>query len=171
MLTNEQKSLLKRAQRQAELSDDEYREALQLLAGVRSSRDPRMGDRHLDKLTGYFEAIYWRKVDQGTCLNPSALVAKGWKRQWLPFLAPGYWAAKNNPQETSRDRYVKYNLAGQVTALENELYQMGFNTAYCAAIRVKVTGGRGGAQDVLRYKAALEKTVQSKRNKLENQPF
>jgi hypothetical protein len=166
MLTNEQKSLLKRAQRQAALTDGEYREALQLLAGVRSSTDPRIGDRHLDKLMGYFEAIYWRKVDQGTCLKPDALVGKGWKRQWLPFLAQDYWKDKNSKVETSRDRYVKGNLASEVTALENELYKMGFNTAYCSAIRLKVTGGRGGAYDVLRYKAALARTVESKRKKL-----
>jgi hypothetical protein len=165
MLTNEQKSLLKRAQRQAGLADAEYREALQLIAGVQSSTDPRIGDRHLDKLMGYFEAIYWRKVELEQCLNPAQLVANGENRLWLPFLAPDYWKNKNTKQETSRDRFVKGSLAADVTALENELYQMGFNTAYCSAIRLKVTNGRGGAQDILRYKAALERTVESKRKK------
>jgi len=65
MLSRPQQILLKRAQREAGLPDDEYRDALQTVTGCRSSKDPQLTDRHLDLLLGYFEAIHWRKVDAG----------------------------------------------------------------------------------------------------------
>lgn len=171
MLTNEQKSLLKRAQRQAGISDDDYRDALNLIAGVQSSTDPRIGDRHLDKLMGYFEAIYWKGVADGVLDCPEKLVKMGMTRQWLPFLAPDYWKNKNSKQETSRDRYVQGGLAGQIADLEREMGKLGFNAHYCNAIRVKVTGGSANGDNLWKYKAALERTLASKQKKLVEQPF
>lgn len=171
MLTNEQKSLLKRAQRQAEISDLEYREALQLIAGVQSSTDPAIGDRHLDKLMGYFEAIYWRKVDCMQVDDPDYLAKHGMKRQWLPFLARDYWKNKNTAKETSRDRYVTGNLAADIATLETGLAVLGFGAAYCTQIRLRVTGGHGTAKDLLNYKSALARTLESKQKQKVEQPF
>ena len=71
MLSRPQQILLKRAQREAGLSDDEYRDALQTVTGCRSSTAPALTDRHLDKVLAYFEAIHWRNVDAGE-LQPSS---------------------------------------------------------------------------------------------------
>ena len=65
MLTNPQKAILKRAQREAGLADADYRDALQTVAGCRSSTDPILTNRHLDKLLAYLEAIHWHAVDAG----------------------------------------------------------------------------------------------------------
>src|SRR5208283_660769 len=102
MLSRAQQILLKRAQREAALADGEYREALETVAGCRSSKDSPLTDGHLDSLLGYFEAIHWRKVDAGdlqrSC-RPDAV-----------FRQRGHWAAKNTRQETSRDRFINLNL-------------------------------------------------------------
>ena len=70
MLSRRQQILLKRAQREAGLSDNDYRDALQTVAGCRSSTSPVLTDRHMDKVLAYFEAIHWRAVDAGK-LQPS----------------------------------------------------------------------------------------------------
>jgi hypothetical protein len=171
MLSNDQKSLLKRAQRQADLPDSEYREALRLIAGVNSSTDPGIGDRHLDRLMAYFEAIYWRKIENEKHPDPDCLVRNGCKRQWLPFLARGYWANKNTKQETSRERFVAGNMADDIVRLESELHSLGYNMAYVVRIRLNVMQGRGTPRDMRNYKAVLERTINSKRKKLENVPF
>src|SRR6266496_1356837 len=120
MLSNPQKSLIKRAQRQAAL--------LTTLADVtslpliRSSKDPRLTDAHVDTILSYFEAIYWRKVDSGELQHFS--------RRHAPFLERGYWTAKNTRGNTSRDRYTAQDLAGQVTVLESEMYAAGHGFKY-----------------------------------------
>lgn len=166
MLTNEQKSLLKRAQRQADLPDADYREALQVIAGVSSSTDPRMGDEHLDKLMKYFEAIYWRKVETGDLTHKPG--------KWEPFLKRDYWKLKNTPQQSSRDRFTGRNLAQQIADLETAMADLGFNAYYCAKIKANVTSRGSTADASWKYKAALERTLASKRKKLEEhagQPF
>ena len=65
VLSRSQNILIKRAQREAALDDEEYREALQAVCGCRSSTDGKMTDRHVDLVLAYFEAIYWRGVDAG----------------------------------------------------------------------------------------------------------
>ena len=171
MLSNEQKSLLKRAQKQAEIPDAEYREALQLIAGVHTSTDPTIGDRHLDKLMGYFEAIYWQKVAAKTAASPDLLVKHGAKRQYLPFLAPEYWKNKNARASTSRDRYTDDSLARKIAALESELYQLGCNTWYVAKIKANVLGDRSDPAGLHKYKFALQRTIAAKQKKLETVPF
>lgn len=74
MITRDQQILLKRAQAQAGLDDGDYRAALETvtgMAGCRSSKDPRLADEHVDRLMGYFEAIYWREVDAWHLQEPS----------------------------------------------------------------------------------------------------
>lgn len=156
MLTNDQKSLLKRAQRQAGLNDADYRYWLGVIAQVESSTDARIGDRHLDRLLAQFEAVFWQRVDAGACARPRL------GDTWAPFRERGYWARKNTAAETSRDRFVKADVGGEIIALENEMYGLGFNTAYVAAIRLKVTGGHGTPRALQSYKLALARTVASK---------
>ena len=154
MLSNPQKSLLKRAQRQAGLSDSDYREALHQVTGCNSSTDPELTDRHLDKLLAYFEAIYWQGIDAGqlqlSC-NRSAV-----------FQARGFWARRNTPQETSRDRFNGQNTSQTVADLERRLADLGCNVAYCAAIRRNVCNGRSDARALHLYQAALERTLKAK---------
>jgi hypothetical protein len=165
MLSNAQKSLLKRAQRQAGLSDAEYRDALELIAGCRSSTSPALTDRHLDKLLAYFEAIYFRGLDAGklqaSCSGNAA------------FRQRGYWAAKNTNHETSRDRFNESNLGRSVADLERELNALGFGPGYCASIRRKATSGRDDAHALHLYRTALERTLTAKagRGKLVETPF
>lgn len=71
-LTNQQKSLLKRAQREAGLNDQEYRDILDTCTGARTSTAPELGDTHLDTLMKYIEAIYWRKRDSASVPSPPA---------------------------------------------------------------------------------------------------
>src|ERR1051326_9204948 len=127
MLTNAQKALLKQAQRQAGLEDEEYREVLETVSGCRSSTDPRLGDRHLDKCLAYIEAIFWRRVDQGKLErspNPRA-----------PFRQRGHWASKNTSKESSRDRYMQNDASELIARLEAEMAEYGCGPEYCAAIR------------------------------------
>ena len=83
------------------LADAEYRETLELtssLPGCRSSKDPRLNHRHLDKLMALFGAIYWHRVDSGE-LQPGC-------KPNSPFRKRGYWANKNRSDNTSRDRFI-----------------------------------------------------------------
>ena len=155
MLTRRQQILLKRAQREAALPDDEYREALETVSGCRSSKDPRLTDRHVDLTLAYFEAIHWRKADAGH-LQPS-------RGPNAVFRQRGYWARKNPGPQTSRDRYALPQLSREIGALETALAELGFGDAYCAAIREKVTHGRADAHSGHLYKAALERTLRAKR--------
>jgi hypothetical protein len=75
MLSRAQQILLKRAQREAGLQDDEYRDALEVVTGCRSSTDRDFTDRHLDLCLSYFEAIFWRKVDAGELHTPCSAAA------------------------------------------------------------------------------------------------
>jgi hypothetical protein len=122
MLSRPQQILLKRAQLEAGLSDDEYRDALQTVSGCRSSKEAAMTDRQLDLLMGYFEAIHWRKVDAGE-LQPSC-------RADAIFRQRGYWASKNTRQETSRDRFTNLNLGQAIVDLERELGALGYGESY-----------------------------------------
>jgi len=154
MLSRPQQILLKRAQREAGLSDDDYREALAMVAGCRSSKDAVLNDRHLDKLLAYFEAIHWRGIDAGT-LQPSGSAAAVFRQR-------GFWAAKNTSAETSRDRFNGRNQSGDIAALEAELDRLGFGGGYCAAIRQNVCQGRTDARALHLYQAALKRTLKAK---------
>ncbi len=154
MFSRPQQILLKRAQREAGLSDSEYRDALETVAGCRSSKDSRLTDRQLDLLLGYFEAIHWRKLDAGE-LQPAC-------RADAVFRQRGYWAAKNTRRETSRDRYTKLNLVRAIASLEGELAALGFGAEYCASIRRNVTKGREDPHALHLYRAALVRTLSAK---------
>jgi hypothetical protein len=163
MLSNAQKGLLKRAQKEAALPDEEYREALELIAGLHSSTDSRLGDRHLDKLLAYFEAIFWRKVDSGELQPPCKANAVFQKR--------AFWAEKNKAGETSRDRYVLDGLQLRIAQIEHALADLGYGAKYCEAIREKVTTGRDDVRALHHYRAALENTLKSKQKKAITAPF
>jgi hypothetical protein len=154
MLSRPQQILLKRAQREAGMSDDDYRDALQMIADCRSSTSPVLTDRHLDKLLGYFEAIHWRGVDAGT-LQPSGSAVAVFRQR-------GYWAAKNTRLETSRDRFTDLNLGQAVADLEVKVAAIGCGAGYCAAIRKNVCKGRDDARALHLYRAALERTLKAK---------
>lgn len=160
MLSNAQKSLLKRAQREAGLGDGEYRDALEVVAGCRSSTSPTLTDRHLDKLLAYLEAIHWRAVDAGT-LQPSCSAAAVFRQR-------GYWAAKNTRQETSRDRFTGFNLVAAIADLERELMNLGFGESYCAGIRKNATNGRTDAHALHLYRTALQRTLNAKARRKES---
>jgi hypothetical protein len=154
MLSRPQQILLKRAQQECALPDSEYRDALELIAHCRTSKDPVLTDRHLDTLLSYFEAIHWRKVDAGelqSSCKPGAV-----------FRQRGYWASKNNRHETSRDRFTGQNLSGEIGDMESQLVALGFSKNYCEGIRSKVTHGRNDAHALHLYRAALDRTLRSK---------
>jgi|CZKV01.1.fsa_nt_gi hypothetical protein len=159
MLSRAQQILLKRAQREAGMSDNGYRDALQMIADCRSSTSPALTDRHLDKLLGYFEAIHWRGVDAGT-LQPSGSAAAVFRQR-------GYWAAKNTRLETSRDRFTDLNLGRAVADLEGKLAALGCGAGYCATIRKNVCKGRDDARALHLYRAALERTLKAKATRAE----
>ena len=154
MLSRPQQILLKRAQREAGLSDDDYRDALEMIAGCQSSKSPALTDRHLDKLLAYFEAIHWRAVDART-LQSSGSAA-------VVFRQRGYWAAKNTRLETSRDRYTDLNLGQSIAELEGKLAALCCGAGYCASVRKNVTKGRDDARALHLYRAALERTLKAK---------
>jgi hypothetical protein len=162
MLSRPQQILLKMAQREAGLSDEEYREALEAVSGCRSSTDSRMGDSHLDALLKYFEAIRGRGIAQGTLQAPSKPPAI--------FVKPGYWKQRNQPGNTSRDRYVNVRLRAQIEDLEAEFAGLGYGPAYLAAIKRNVTHGRTTPQALHHYRVALERTLASKRKTLTPKP-
>jgi hypothetical protein len=156
MLSRPQQILIKRAQREAGLGDAEYRDALEIISGCRSTTDARMTDRHVDLALAYFEAILWRQVDLGTLqasCKPDAV-----------FRQRGFWAAKNTQQETSRDRYSRTKLDREIAALEAALLAIGFGPGYCAGIRQKVSPSQD-ARSLWSYKAALERTLRAKQRK------
>ena len=159
MLSRPQQILLKRAQREAELSDGDYRDALQTITGRRSSTSPALTDRHLDMLLAYFEAIHWHAADAGK-LQPSCSPAAVFRQR-------GYWASKNTRQETSRDRFNGANLNDEITALESKLAALGFDAAYCAGILKNVTKGRDEAHALHLYRAALTRTLNAKARRAE----
>jgi hypothetical protein len=163
MLSRAQQILLKRAQREAGLLDAEYRDALEMIAGCRSSTAPALTDRHLDKLLAYFEAIHWRAMDGGT-LQPSCSATAVFRQR-------GYWQAKNTPQETSRDRFNGVNLSEEIAALERHLAALGYGDGYCAGIRRKVASGRTDAHALHLYRAALERTLNAKTKKADRVPI
>jgi hypothetical protein len=158
MLSNPQKALLKQAQRQAGLSDDEYREVLETVSGCRSSKDPRIGDRHLDKILAYMEAIYFRKVDLGELHHAPGPRAT--------FRQRHFWSQKNNAAETSRDRYMQRDAGERIARLEAEMAEHGCGPEYCAAIRERATKGATDVYALNCYAAALERTLKSKRAKM-----
>lgn len=148
--------------RQAGLSDNDYRDALEVVSGFRTSKSPALTDRDLDKALAYFEAIYWRSVDAGS-LQPSSSATAVFRRR-------GYWAAKNTSQETSRDRFTGENLLARIAALERKLAGMGYGFTYCAEIRRKVTHGRNDGRSQHLYLAALTRTVEAKVKRQDREP-
>lgn len=155
MITRSQQILIKRAQRECALADDEYRDALEATTGCRSSRDAALEDRGVDIFLSYLEAIHWRKVDEGelqiSC-KPDAV-----------FRQRGYWKHKNNSQETSRDRFTGQNLGHEIAMLESQLLAMGYGPRYVEGIRLKVMRGRCDPRAMHLYRAALDRTLRSKR--------
>lgn len=151
MLTRPQQILLKRAQHQARVDDAEYREMLHHYCDVNSSTDPRMSDDHLDVMLAYLEAIYWRGVDAGDLLPPV--------NAREVFFQRGYWASKNRRGNTSRDRYHEDEMRAEIARLEQHLSdEFGYGFRYFQAIQNKVRG-------LVNYKAALARTLASKRRK------
>ena len=159
MLSRPQQILLKRAQREAGLLDNDYRDAMQTVTGRRSSTSPALTDRHLDMLLAYFEAIHWLAVD-ASALQPSCSAT-------AVFRLRGYWASKNTSRETSRDRFNGVNLNGEIAALERRLAALGCGAEYCAGIRNKVAGGRADAHALHLYHAALTRTLNAKARRAE----
>lgn len=173
MLTRHQQILLKRAQAQAGVEDAEYRDSLEMVSGARSSTDPRVSDDHLDVMLAYLEGIYWRGFDAGTLPAPCNRSAV--------FVQRGYWADKNKRGNTSRDRYTVEHLNHDIDTLERALAnEFHCSLRYFEAIKLKVIphGARAyGTQSemtwpagLVKYKAALERTLAAKRKKAA-QPF
>ncbi|HEX5218258.1 MAG TPA: hypothetical protein VFZ59_01720 [Verrucomicrobiae bacterium] len=158
MLSRPQQILLKRAQREAGLDDSDYRDALETVSGCRTSKDPELTDRHLDKVLAYLEAIHWRNVDRGA-LQPSCSANAVFRRR-------GYWASKNTGQQTSRDRYAGTNKSQAIAGMETALAQLGFGPGYVAAIRQNVTQGRTDDRAQYLYLAALQRTLRAKQKDL-----
>lgn len=148
MLSNPQKSLIKRAQRQAVLDDADYRALLREFAGVESSTDAKLGNSQFDIIMAHIEATYWFRVDSGALKHVF--------RSNAPFLQRGYWASKNPPGQTSRDRYAAADLAAEIEAAESNLAASGANASYLAGIRRRV----GGSDR--KYLAALRRTIDSR---------
>ena len=157
MITRQQQILLKRAQSEAALDDADYREAIKQVSGIdgcRSSKDPRLGDDHVDALLSYFEAIFWRKVDLGQLQAPCKPDAIFQKRR--------YWTTKNTRSENSRDRYAAGAVHQEIAMLEAELRKLGFGSNYFAAIRAKVSPSQD-FRGLHLYKAALRRTFAAKK--------
>jgi len=150
MLTRPQIILLKRAQAQAGIEDAEYRDTLEQLCGVRSSKDPKLTDGQLDQLMAYFEAIFWRGIDQGA-LKESC-------NRTVPFRVRGFWAAKNPKNNSSRAQYTSHALDEEIQELEGHLAEYGCGENYFAAIRRKT----GDYQ--YHYRAALQRTLKARQH-------
>ncbi len=166
MLSRPQQILLKRAQRQAGVSDDEYRDALEHWAGVRSSTAKELTNEHLDLLLSYFEAIYWRAVSAGELqLHCNASE---------PFQKPGYWASKNTAKSTSRDRFTAAEIHDEIAAIESKLSLLGYGPGYFSAIKNKVIPlarrNMTWPQGLVKYRAALQRTLAAKINN-SSRPF
>ncbi|MGA3269350.1 MAG: hypothetical protein ABSE16_21365 [Verrucomicrobiota bacterium] len=164
MLSRPQQILLKRAQAEAALPDPDYRSAIATISGMadcRSSKDPRLTDRHVDNLLSYLEAIHWRQVDAGT-------LQASFKSNAI-FRQRGYWAAKNTAASTSRDRYVDRSVAREVADLERQLQELGCGLRYLEAIRANMQrGGKPFSQ--VKYAGALKRTLAAKQRPA-NCPF
>ncbi len=157
MLTRSQQILLKRAQREAGLEDGEYRDALGAVAGCRSSTDPKLTNRDLDRCLAYLEAIYWRRVDLGKVQAPCKPSAVFRQRR--------FWSQKNTSAETSRDRYIDHGLKAEIRAIEGQLASLGFPDSYCQGIKARVLPPGGETVHGLAiYKAALQRTLRAKLN-------
>ena len=78
--------LLQQAQHEADLSDDEFLGALELVTDSlgEPGRSRNFASRQIEKLMAYLEAIYWRKADAGQ------LQAAGGRA--AVFKQRGYWA-------------------------------------------------------------------------------
>jgi hypothetical protein len=142
------------------LSDAEYRDALQMIAGVTTSTDKTIGDRHLDKLLSYFEAIYWRKIDAKELSHAP--------RPYDPFRARNYWASKNTAASTSRDRHIAKDLVADIQSLEEQLNDLGYHAGYCQKILDTVLKGGSrvpNAHQLSLYRAALQRTLTAKKRK------
>lgn len=152
--------MLKQAQREAGLPDDDYRDAIAAVSGMpdcRSSKDPRLADEHLDALMSYFEAIFWRKV--GTTSTSSVTS----KHRF--FRARGYWANRNRKGHTSRDRFTESELTRDILVLEQRLMTLGCGLGYLQAIQNRIQ-----PFSLVTYLAALRRTAAAKARK-ELEPF
>lgn len=142
------------AQREAGLSDAEYREALALF-GATSCKDAHLTDEYFDKVLAYFEAICWRKRESGATL-PRARV----------FRQQGYWQQKNfGGTPNSRERFTREELAGQIVELEEALAEAGKGAAYFYAIQERVMGADRSARALASYAAALRRNLAARERK------
>lgn len=160
MITRAQQILLKRAQAQACLSDDEYRDLLAQISGMpdlRSSTDRRMTDTYVDRFLAIVEVSYWQCVESGLLPAPCKPDAV--------FRQKGYWTAKNRRDNTSRDRYTAQTQSNDIAALEAQLAALGFGMAYCRAIQNRII-----PFSLPKYAAALRRTLASKQ-KPTDQPY
>lgn len=127
-----------------------------MIAGVESSTDQRFTDEALDRVLGYFEAIHWKAVDAGAVqpdCSPSAV-----------FRKRGYWQAKNRGGNTSRDRFTMATLADEIAALELSLQQeFGIGPEWLAAVRWRVTKSNDDLMARQHYRAALVRSLESRR--------
>jgi hypothetical protein len=76
------------------------------------------------------------------------------------FRQRGFWAGRNRRGHTSRDRFVQQDLGRQITALENELHELGFGLAYVQAIQQKLVAS--GSFTHAAYLGALTRTLKAK---------
>lgn len=162
MLSRAQQILLKRAQAEALMDDADYRDAIATVSGMpdcRSSTDLRLTDRNMDKLMGYFEAIYWRKVDAN-----NARPGTGLQHVFKPtaiFRKRGFWASKNPSGNTSRDRYTISAIGKVIEELERALTGYGCGLAYFQGIQNRMR--RGGKEfSLVQYAGALKRTLAAK---------
>src|SRR3954463_1617304 len=140
MLSNDQKAVLKRAQREARLSDAEYRECVETVSGLTTSMAPEFSDRHLVKALAFLEAIFWRKVDLKELPGPANREAV--------FSTRDFWKSRNTQMETSRDRFAAEQARLRIQAFEEGLAEFGCGADYCATIRQKVTKGNSDARSL-----------------------
>ena len=149
MLSNPQKSLVKRAQRQAAVPEEEYRDMWRMVTGWEdcdTSTDPRLGDVHVDRMMGFLEAIFWRRVQEGA-LQPAS-------KANAPFLKEGFWKNRNKAQSTSRDRYQKQRITTSIHELETKLQAAGYPMQKIIAIKRKLR-----YHDDWAVKSALHRTL------------
>ena len=160
MLTRPQQILLKRAQREAGLSDSEYRDALAAVSGCRSSTDPKLTDRHLDKALAYLEAIAWRGFDSGQLQMPCKANAV--------FRQRHFWQQRNTNAQTTRDRFTREKLGAEIAELEAALMELGVSPEYCAGILNRSSGDcqPGSLAQAKNYRSALRRTLKVKRKAL-----
>lgn len=153
-LSRAQIILLQRARADAGLEDADYREALHLVAGVNSSKDPRINDVHLDRLLAYFEAIYWGHLDAAIQVKPSRV-----------FSRRGYWAGKNRAGHNSRDRFLLQIIKKDILKLEAELAELGFGDGYIQSIYRNTVRDQDdpSAHSLAAYRHALSRTLSAKR--------